>query len=461
MIPLGEYLPDQPALGQHSSIAKNCVPASGYYAPFKTPVLYGAALTEKALGAFSAYTTAGTAYNFVGTDSYLYRDNAGTWEDVSVAGGYNTGTGRWEFCQFGQRVIATNGVEKPQSYVMGSSTDFAVLTADDIIATTCAVVRGFVFFGNTTESAVNYPNRVKWSALEDPTDYTVSTTTQSDYQDLYGETDAGKVVKIIGGEYATIFCERGIFRGTYVSGDLIFTFDQIINNLGTQAPGSVVAFGETIFFLGNTGFYALTPSGLMPIGEGKINRTFFAELYTAEINKISAMTDPVNNLYIVAYPTESGTLSKVLIYNWVTQQWTYAEPTDVDCLFRFAVSDTFTDPTGFSAAVETSTKKIVTFTGTGMEATIETAEKKLGPGKTLIRNIAPIVEGTTSQITAYVGYRNTPNESVSYTSGKTANTEGECNLFNTARYQRVKLVINGGFEKAYGVDIDFTGVGGY
>lgn len=485
MIPLGAYLPDQPALGQHATVANNCVPAVGYYAPFYSPVRYSNAASEKITGAIGVFASDGNPYNFAGGASKLFKISSGAWEDVSILAGYSTAY-PWQFAVFGDRVIAVDGDSKPQSFVMGTSADFADLTADDVIARTVAVVRGFVFLGHMTESATNYPNRVRWSALEDPTDFTASTTTLSDYQDLYGETDAGAVVKIVGGEYATIFCERGIFRGTFTVGGFIFQFDQIVNNLGTRAPGSVVSHGDMIFFLGRDGFYVLQGTVPIPIGEGSVNRAFMNELYSDEISTISATVDPKRSLYVVAAPTSTGTLSKLWIYNWVTKQWTTAEPGNMDCLFSFLSESVATDsataydtpdlssyadvPTDSSVwiggdrtlACVDSSHYAATFNGDPLTATFETGEGQLnGQGKALVSNIIPMVEGNPTEIYASVGYRNTPNESVTYTDEVAANSEGECNLFSTARYQRAKLRVVGGFTKAYGVNFEATQAGRY
>ena len=487
MIELGPYLPDRPATGQHATVAHNCVPAVGYYAPFYTGVRYGDALGETCLGAFATRNSAGTPFNFAGTDSYLKKITSAAWEDVSVVGGYNTGTGRWDFTVFGDRVIATNGVEKPQSYVMGTSTDFAVLTADDVIAKYCATVRDFVFMGYTTESATAYRNRVRWSALGDPTDYTQSTATQSDYQDLYGESYVGNITKVVGGEYATIFCERGIFRGTYIGGDLIFQFDQIVKNQGTNAPGSVVAHGDMIFFLGWDGFYLLTSGGMIPIGEGSVNRTFINEVYTSDLDKISATIDPYRSLYIVAMPTTAGGLDKLYIYNWNTKRWTTADSGNINALYVFLSESWTVDGSSTAvgnidtgtyadvpvdspffiggepslAAVDTSGYS-VTYNGAAKTATFETGEVQLFPGrKALAKNITPLIEGNSSTITAQVGYRNTVQESVTYTDASTANSEGECNLFATGRHLRARLSVSGGFTKAFGVDFDAVPAGRY
>lgn len=489
MIEIGAYLPDLPAFGVHATIAHNCVPAIGYYSPVYSGVRYGDAFGETVLSAYATRNAQGTPYNFAGSDAYLKLVQSAAWTDVSKAGGYNTADGNWDWVTFGNRVIATNGVEKPQSYVMGSSTDFADLTADDIIAATVGVIKGFVMFGNTTESAVNYRNRVKWSALEDPTDYTVDPDgTQSDYQDLFGENDVGKVIKVVGGEVATIFCERGIFRGTYVGGDLIFTFDQIVKHIGTRSMGSVVAFGDIIFFLGNDGFYMMSGAQLVPIGEGQINRTFLSEVYQSDISRISATIDPYRSLYIVAYPTDSsGKLNKKLIYNWVSKRWTTADTDDAVCLFTFmseswtvdgsssaigdidlgAYADVPVDSPMFiggepnNAAVDDDGYVII-YNGAAKDAIVETAEHQLYKGaKALIQNITPMIEGSNSEIYVSVGYRNTPQEAVSYTSESLTNSNGEANLFNIGRYQRAKLRVSGGFAKVYGVDWQARQAGKY
>lgn len=487
MIPLGNYLPDQPATGQHATIAHNCIPEVGYYGPIYSPVRYGDALGETCLGAFASRNISGTPYNFAGTDSYLKKITTAAWEDVSQVGGYNTGTGRWDFTVFGDRVIATNGVEKPQSYVMGTSTDFADLTSDAVIAKYCATVRGFVFLGYTIESGTTYRNRVRWSALEDPTVFTASVTTQSDYQDLFGDIDIGNVMRIAGGETATIFCERAIFRGTYIGGDLIMQFDQIASGNGTRAPFSVASFGDMIFFLGLDGFYMLNAEGFVAIGEGAVNRTFFDELYVTDIDSITATIDPWRSLYIVAYPTTAGGLDKFLIYNWASQKWTTADTGNINALYVFRSESWTVDgssatigniDTGTYADVpvdspffiqgEPSLAGIdkdgysVTYNGDAQTARMETAEFNLNMGgKTLIKNVIPFVEGSGSTITAQIGYRNTPQEAVTYTNESTMNSEGECNLFNTARYQRMRLNIAGGFTKAFGVEIKADKAGKY
>lgn len=484
MIPLGNWLPDSPAYGQHATVASNCVPYRDYYGPFGSAVAYTSASSEAALGAFAAKASDGQPYNFIGGTAKLQLIASAAWTDVSKAGApaYTTGTeDRWYWTTFGNIVIASNGQAKLQAYTMGTSTDFADLAASAPVAKYVATVRGFVMAGNIS----GYSNRVQWSPLEAPAGDWTNLTLQADSQDLFGDTEVGQVTQVVGGEYATIFCEKGVFRGTYVGGDLIFTFDQIVSGNGTSAPGSVAAFGDRIFFLGTDGFYMISPAGLQPIGEG-INRTFLLEVAETDYWRISSAIDPRNSLYIIAYPTNGSVLNKFMVYNWQANKWTTVEAWNMEALFTFysegytletidalvgnpdtgAYADVSIDSALFqggkpSLAGINSSHQAVLFNGPSLTAIVETGETQLSPGgKSLVTMVTPMVEGT-GTIYAQVGYRNTVQETVSYSNIGTVNSEGQACLFNTARYQRAKLTLSGEFTKAYGVDWTAKRAGAY
>ena len=487
MIPLGTYLPDSPAYGQHSTVAQNCVAYRDYYGPFGSALAYTSASTEAAKSAFAAKASDGQPYNFIGGTTMLQLISSAAWTDVSKAAGYATGSeDRWYWTTFGDIVIAANGNAVLQAYTMGTSTDFADLAATAPVAKYVATVRGFVFAGNIN----GYPNRVQWSQLENPSGaWTASVTTQADLQDLFGDTQVGQVTQIVGGESATVFCENGVFRFTYVGGDFIFTNDQIVRGNGTTAPGSVAAHGDKIFFLGSDGFYVLDGGGVpIPIGEG-INRTFLDEVYEAEYWRISSAIDPRNSLYMVAYPTAGGTLDKMLVYNWQANKWSVVVPGNIETLFTFysegytletldaligdpdtgPYADVSVDSPLFQggkpslAAINTDHKAML-FTGTALSAIIETGEAQLNPGrKSTVKKLVPMVEGVpeTGTLIAYVRARNTVQESATYSSPAVVNSEGEACLFNTARYQRAVLVIIGGFTRAYGIDFEAVPAGRY
>jgi hypothetical protein len=132
-IPFGEWLPDQPEhLNTGANVANNVYFARQSYKRFPSLVNYSTNnISTDSRGAGSFRDNANTVFNFVATNTDLYQLDGGTFTSRkgSLTG---TNTDFWTFTQFGNYVIASNGVDKPQYYLMGTSTNFADL---DTIAT--------------------------------------------------------------------------------------------------------------------------------------------------------------------------------------------------------------------------------------------------------------------------------------------------------------------------------------
>ena len=95
--------------------------------------------------AYGTYTSGGSAATY----KYL--------QDVSRGTAYSATT-QWRFAQFGKVLIAANGLDKLQSWTLGTSTGFADLAAAAPTAQFVTTVRDFVVAGKTT----SYANRVSW-----------------------------------------------------------------------------------------------------------------------------------------------------------------------------------------------------------------------------------------------------------------------------------------------------------
>ena len=130
-LPFGEWLPDQPDhLNPGATVATNVYHAQSSYKPVKGLVAYSGAsnVTQNAKGAGSFRDNTNTVFTFVGTKDNIYKLTSGTFASVkgscTVSGG---DTDFFTFTQFGQFVVASNGVNPPMYYEMGTSTNFATL----------------------------------------------------------------------------------------------------------------------------------------------------------------------------------------------------------------------------------------------------------------------------------------------------------------------------------------------
>lgn len=477
----GEYLPDQPDFMNFGvTIAKNVIPGTASYEQFLGPSVYSNALSNRCQGAYSTKNSTGITNNFAGDQSKLYLCSSASYSDVSKVGGYTTsGEENWHFTQFGERVIATNFADNPQSYIMGSSTVFADLTTA-LKARYCATIRNFLVFGNTYDgSDGNVPHRIRWSALNDPTDFTISPVTQSDYQDL--NSTYGWIRQVVGGEYGTIFQERAISRMIYVGSPAVFQFDEVEVGKGTQCPYSVVKIGNLIFYLGIDGFYIFDGNQSTPIGEGKINKAFFDDFDTAYYSRVYATADYQRQVVYVAYPgsgNTNGRANKILCYNYApnaVNRWSFCEGVDLEFIYS-ALSEGYTldslDSLSISLDALTisldsrvymgsaqlfggfdSNHKQFNFTGTALTALIQTPEVQINPGKrSNIFRARPLIDGS-GTVTLELGTRNNLTEDVTWTPVLSLDQIGEFQMRSNARYHRARVSVSGGFNHAQGIEL--------
>lgn len=478
-IPFAEWLPDQPDHANPGATeAKNVIPAEQSYKQLNGLNIHSSALAARAQGAVAAIDSSGNIYDFVGTSTKLYKlETDATFTDVAQVGGYTTAAdGYWNFQQWGDDILATNFDDPIQTYTLGVSTKFADLHATAPQARYITQVRDFVVVGNTYDATDgNVPNRVRWSAIGDPTaSWAVSASTQADYEDL--NSAKGWVQGVVGGEYGVVFQESAISRMTYVGSPAVFQFDEVESERGCYIPRSIVQVGHLIFYISEDGFYVFNRESSTPIGAGKVDKTFFNDFDENYKDRVTAAADPINKLIIWAYPSTSATSGnpdKLIIYNWKDNRWSHAEvttemiftseslgytledldviTTDLDALPFSLDSRAWTGGSRLLSAFNTD-HKMCFFNGSALSGVIETAEFQLYKGnRANLTRLLPIVDGTT---TVQVGTRNLHTDSVSWTAAVSPNsTTGECDVRSNARYHRVRVNTSGSFNHAQGVEI--------
>ena len=119
-----EWLPDQPSVSKSVREALNVVSVLNGYSYINTAANYSAQASENLNNVFAG-KFGGTVTVFAGGGTKLFKlDNTDlSLDDVSTAGGYS-GDGRWQFVQFGQNMLASNGTQRIQYWTLGSSTGF-------------------------------------------------------------------------------------------------------------------------------------------------------------------------------------------------------------------------------------------------------------------------------------------------------------------------------------------------
>lgn len=488
------FRPDLQALNNPGlTILKNLIPRDNYYAPVKALTAYSDALNSACKGGFaSRLATTGQSVNFAGTATKLYRLGTTTlsiFEDVSKAGGYSLGADDiWSFTQYSDQVIAVAITDNPQYYEIGTSTDFADLSGSPPKARYCGVVGDFLVFANTYDGVDgNVPNRVRWPGIGTTTSWTVSATTQADYQDL--DASHGWIMGFVGGEYGMIFQERGITRMEYVGSPLVFQFNNVEGNRGTRFPGSIIRIGGLVYFISHDGFCVTDGQNSYQIGDEMVDTFFYNDIDLNYESRVCVAVDYARDTIMWAYPSSSrdlgGNPSRILYYDYskdAQKRWGYSE-IDLEYLAQ-AYSEGYTldslddwlSAQGLSKHIEllpysldsrfwtgnnvdvgayNTDHRLGFFSGSALTAMIETAEMQLNPGqRTNLLRVKPLIEGSSPTITVQVGVRNLQhNSAVSYASAVSLDSNGDAQVRSNAFFQRLRFNISGNYSKAIGFEI--------
>jgi len=472
----GEFLPDQPGFANPGvTQATNVVPVAAGYKSFNAMSSFSNAATAYLRGIFAGKGSDSSSNVFAGdaTKLYKYASSDNDLDNVSKAGDYQlTNTDRWKFVQFGDRIIAAHGTDDIlQSYVIGTSSLFADLTGSPA-ARHVAVVRDFVVTGHVKYGATAYPRRVRWSGIDDATAWTVGSD-QSDIQDI---SDLGNVTGIVGGEFGTVLCERGIVRMSYVGSPIIFQFDKVETSRGCPYPGSICNVGPAIFYLSQDGFYIFDGTSSTSIGNEKVDRSFFAEFNTTEAARMSSAVDPRNQLVMWSYPTSGSTPNRILIYNYALGRWSKIEQENDLVSSFFSPTQSLEGLDNVNASLDDlgtslddalwvggeylsgggKDNKITRFSGALLPATIEVGELEATPGlSSMMTQIQPYVSaavGTTPSVSAQVATRSRPFDTQTYSDAVSINSDNVIPVRTAGRFHQVKFTASD-FDVFQGFDL--------
>jgi hypothetical protein len=476
-ISFGEWLPDQPSVTGALVKAENVYSRAIGYGGVPSAVDYTQAASEPLNNVVAGKNPDGSTTIFAGSQTNLYKLDTTdmSLDDVSGAT-YATPTDqRWRFTQFGNRVIAANGADKLQGWLLGTSTAWADLSAVAPTSRYVTVVRDFVVTGHVSSSL---PFRVKWSALNDETSWADSATTQSDFQE---RPDGGAIVGVTGGEFGLILMDRSIYRMTYVGSPLVFQFDNISRNLGCYEANSVIQYQGMTFFLADDGFYACDGQNVVSIGGEKVDRFFFSDVDEEYLFNMSAAIDPIKNLVIWAYPHkgQGGNVSRLLIYNFQTKKWS-SGITDIDRVASSSSPSTTLEGldvinssidalgTSFDSRIWLGGKllfagvrgnKVVTFTGANSTATIQTGELSLENRKTAVTMVQPIVDNGSCNVAVFS--RDLLTTQVVFGSATSADSENRVSVRSMGRYHRLQFTPTGAnWDSIIGADVEIVPMGG-
>ena len=462
-----DWLPDQPDNSGALNEAKNVTPVSVGYQPFPNAEDFSEAAAENINSVFVAKFDTEVVL-FAGGTTKIFKFNSSTeaLEDKSKSGGY-TSAFPWKFSQFGKTVLAVNGTAPIQYWTIGTSTAFADVSTSPT-AKHITVVRDFVVTGSVAAGALGR-STVRWSDINDETDWTAGATSQSDLQVI---ADGGNVVGLTGGEFGLVFLEKSIVRMSYVGSPLFFQFDNISRGLGCLNGNSICQYNQVSFFLSDDGFYSCDGNQVTPIGNEKVDRWFFDDVDLSLLSNMTASINPALNIAIWNYANVGGGRS-MLVYNWTLGKWSRVETTatvlgniatvgtTLEGLGTLGYTDIDVLPASLDARLWVGGKflfagatgtKISTFTGSTYNSELVTTDLEVGYNS-VINLLRPQIDNGSADVS--VASRRELDDSVIFGPEVSTTSEGRVNLRTGGRYHRVSVKPTGSWTNAMAIDVDF------
>jgi hypothetical protein len=463
-IVFGEWLPDQPGVTGAVMEAVNCFPVTNGYAPLREAADYSDASGETLLVAFAG-KYAGASALFAASATSIYKFDSSDASLDAVKTSYSS-VEAWDVTQFGSKLIMANGSNVLQTWDLGGSTTVSALSASAPTAKYVTVVRDFVVAANVGGEE----SRVYWSDINDETDWTPSTASQSDSQLI---PDGGDVTGIAGGEYGLIFLERAVYRMSYSGSPYFFQFDAISRTLGCISNGSIAQFGGLTYFLSDDGFYVCDGQTVKNIGLEKVNRWFFENAIPDQlINAVSSTVDPIRKLVIWNFKNTFGG-RYLLIYSIDLNKWSYGTTDIYNLSYGYTPSATLEQVDNYNTSIDAldipldsrlwaggqllamgvREQKIVVISGAIKSAYVVSGDIDIG--RSVVTLAKPIVDNGSA--TVAVASRDLLNETIEFGTAVSADAENRCSLRSNGDYHRIKVTPTGSnWKTLVGVDVEIV-----
>lgn len=407
MITFGQFGPDRSLFDPNfCDTLENVFPASGSFTPFPSFATFSAALAARPQGAFLANSGEGVWVLLAGTATKLYKLNAGTlgWDDISrtVGGAYTLGADdKWSFRQFGTNVFAANGIDALQVYSLASPTTFSNATGSPPIGRYLETLGDFLMALELTTDT----RAVHWSGLNDPLFWTPRQRS-SDFQIF---SDGNDIRGSASGPNGIIIFHEDCIREGVLALDtpMVMRFQKTTDQHGAHAPKSIVSTGNGAFYLSQDGFYRYG-NPPVPIGVDRVDRFFSNDASFSETFNVHGLEDPERKIVYWAYSSKSNTIARsfdrILAYHYGIDRWSLVRPGQSLSGLIDATTPGYTletlDSLGLtldtlpfsldsrawsgslpSLAGFSSDYKLGFFAGMPLQATLQTAEAEISPGR--------------------------------------------------------------------------------
>ena len=211
-------------------------------------------------------------------------------------------------------------ISNPGSLPVGTASSYRILRYGgiDFVPACCCGFAGRAWVGYTVDAVDGQQKqRIRWSALADVTDFSISTN----YQDLpFTATPLLRLVPL--GDCLIAYFGDAVYMGTPTNNPLIpLQFQRVeTGGVGLVGPKAVISWLGAHFFVGQDDIYMLTTSGVQRIGSPVLRETLKKAV---KLEYIRVQADPQRYRILFGFAEADDYVAKVYSYEYRAKAWSF------------------------------------------------------------------------------------------------------------------------------------------
>lgn len=259
-------------------------------------------------------------------------------QDAAAGGGYGSslyGTGiygiprpdstnilpasSWSLDTFGENLVAVmDSDNKLYEWTLNTAAPASPITnAPDAYALVTTQEGILMALGADDGGGLN-PRYIKWSGLQNNTDWTPTATNQSRDQLLQtqGRIMLGKRVS----DGVLILTDEGAFRATYVGPPFVYVFARVGSGCGVVSRQAAAVTQSAAFWMGRNGFFQY--NGYVTPLPCDVQDYVFSDINDGQLSKVCAILNADFNEVWWLYPSgDSLEVNRYVVFNYMEGIW--------------------------------------------------------------------------------------------------------------------------------------------
>lgn len=285
---------------------------TGLYAMTRSGDLHDVTPTGFVPGQENAQSGGGYGTSFYGTGTY----GTPRPDDTNVIPASS-----WSLDTFGENLIAVmDSDNKLYEWTLDPLVEAAIISGAPDAYALVTTQEGILMALGAYDGSVMNPRYIKWSGLQNNTDWTPTATNQSRDQLLQtqGRIMLGKRVS----DGVLILTDEGAFRGSYVGPPFVYTFARVGSGCGAVSRQSCAVTQSAAFWMGRNGFFQY--NGYVTPLSCDVQDYVFSNINDSQISKVCAVLNPDFNEVWWLYPSSSSLeVDSYVAFNYMEGIWYY------------------------------------------------------------------------------------------------------------------------------------------